>query len=270
MPCWRATGRGKEAFTGSSCPHKAGSRRHEQDGQLAAAVRDYPATRRRRKDHPGLRGPARAQPGRVCAAYRRHPRQHQEPWEPGGVAKEVPKTEMRRGDLVEITWNPDGGGHGVFCWDVHLDDRGEVDCFQILGSNGPRPGVSIYGCSGERWLTGHNAKLKSEVKEIEVHGKKKPVTIWSYAEHGDYKKAENKHGKIFVDEPEIVASGVWLALPGVSKINAKTFRVTPGPIFYSDPKKFSVRNVRCARFHYADKPPQPYCMKDGSTPAAAN
>jgi len=187
-----------------------------------------------------------------------------------GLAKEVPKTEMRRGDLVEITWNPDGGGHGVFCWDVHLDDRGEVDCFQILGSNGPRPGVSIYGCSGDRWLTGHNAKLKSEVKEIEVHGKKKPVTIWSYAEHGDYKKAENKHGKIFVDEPEIVASGVWLALPGVSKINAKTFRVTPGTIFYSDPTKFSVRNVRCARFHYADKPPQPYCMKDGSAPAAAN
>jgi peptidoglycan hydrolase-like protein with peptidoglycan-binding domain len=213
-----------------------------------------------------------------------------------GLGYAIPATQMRRGDLVEITWNPGGGGHGVYCWDVHLNEKGEVDCFQILGSNGegkpPSPGVSIYGCSDERWLTGHNATLKSEVKEIEVEEKGKKVTkkktIWSYAEHGNYQKAKPK---IFVDHEDIVKVGRWLALPDVygppgycapnpkkgieggpllakavpkGSIKSNTFKATPETIFYTNAEHFSVRAVRCARFYYEGDPPKPYCMKDGA------
>jgi hypothetical protein len=47
----------------------------------------------------------------------------------------VEPTQMRRGDAVHIDW-ASGGGHAVFCWDVHLDARGEVDAFQFVSSNG--------------------------------------------------------------------------------------------------------------------------------------
>ena len=189
-----------------------------------------------------------------------------------GLAKEVPATEMRRGDLVEITWNPGGGGHGVFCWDVHLNEKQQVDCFQILGSNGegnpPGPGVSIYGCWGKPWLTGDSATLKSEVKEVEVHGKKKTVTIWSKAAPGTLKVHDPP---IFKDDDQVVIKGRWLALPDVPEgsIKKKTFRATPQAIFYSHPKKFSVRQVRCARFYYNDPVPKPYCMKNGASPSSS-
>lgn len=215
-----------------------------------------------------------------------------------GLGYEVPATQMRRGDLVEITWNPGGGGHGVFCWDVHLNEKDEVDCFQILGSNGegnpPSPGVSIYGCSGKPWLEGQNAKLKSETVEYEVEEKgqkvKKKRVNWSYAEHGTYKKGKGKD-KIFVDDDEIVKVGRWLGLPDVygppgfkftkdgsnpllakavepGKIKLDTFRVKPQTIFYTNPNKFSVRAVRCARFYYEGDPPKPYSMGDGKTHAS--
>jgi len=50
-----------------------------------------------------------------------------------GYAVEL--TQMRRGDAVHIDWQ-NGGGHAVFCWDVHLNERGEVDAFQYVSSNG--------------------------------------------------------------------------------------------------------------------------------------
>lgn len=62
----------------------------------------------------------------------------------------VEPEEMRRGDAVHIEWM-NGGGHAVFCWDVHLNERGEVDAFSYVSSNGSIPnggnggGVSVGG-----------------------------------------------------------------------------------------------------------------------------
>src|SRR5690606_19801699 len=48
--------------------------------------------------------------------------------------------DMRRGDVVGIHWMPKNGGppigHATFCWDVHLNQQGEVDAFLYLSSNG--------------------------------------------------------------------------------------------------------------------------------------
>lgn len=64
----------------------------------------------------------------------------------------VEPAQMRRGDAVHIDWM-NGGGHAVFCWDVHLNERGEVDAFQYVSSNGSMGnggdggGVSVGGTS---------------------------------------------------------------------------------------------------------------------------
>ncbi|MGD0528163.1 MAG: hypothetical protein ABSE49_23720, partial [Polyangiaceae bacterium] len=51
------------------------------------------------------------------------------------LGKLVESTKIRRGDVIGIDW-AFGGGHAVFCWDVHLDADGKVDCFQFVGANG--------------------------------------------------------------------------------------------------------------------------------------
>jgi peptidoglycan hydrolase-like protein with peptidoglycan-binding domain len=170
-----------------------------------------------------------------------------------GLGVEIEPTEVRRGDLIEIDWM-DGGGHAVFCWDVHLDADGNVDCLQFIGSNS-QGGVTIHGCHGSRWLSGKNAKM-------EHHPGEKPA--WVITERGTYAKAKDK---IFVDEDEIVAQGDWYGLPGITDIDVKTFRVKPKHIRYSKKsKKKTFRKIRCGRFFYDGDPPVPFCMKDG--PAA--
>ena len=155
--------------------------------------------------------------------------------------------KMRRGDLLEIHWWK-GGAHGVFCWDVHLDANGDVDCFQFLGSNGPKPGVSIWGCYGSRWLTGKNAVAKRGTGTLE--------------------KAKDK---IFVDEVEIVSGGAWLVLPGVTKVDLDTFRVPPSRVLYSKAGAncgITAKRVVCGRLHYDGDQPKPSCMKEpGAVPA---
>jgi peptidoglycan hydrolase-like protein with peptidoglycan-binding domain len=114
------------------------------------------------------------------------------------VGEVIDKKKMRKGDVIGIDWKG-GGGHAVFCWDVHLDANGDVDCFQYLGANGHLagqmfdhdeagldkakarakagtdhtdvlggPGVSIAGCGGKTWLEGDPATYKSEEKEVEI------------------------------------------------------------------------------------------------------
>ena len=51
------------------------------------------------------------------------------------LGRAVERTELRRGDCVNIDWLS-GGGHAVFVWDVHLNARGEVDAFQYVSANG--------------------------------------------------------------------------------------------------------------------------------------
>jgi peptidoglycan hydrolase-like protein with peptidoglycan-binding domain len=70
--------------------------------------------------------------------------------------------KMRRGDLVGINWMS-GGGHATFCWNVHLDKNGDVDCFQYVSANGHGStgiGVSVehFG-RDKRYLEESNGKL---------------------------------------------------------------------------------------------------------------
>lgn len=162
--------------------------------------------------------------------------------------------KMRRGDLLGINWFH-GGGHSCFCWDVHVDAKGQVDAFQMLGSHGNSPGwgVYIYGCNTEQWIKGglpSAGKLGS----------------------GSLKKAKDK---IFVDEDAIVQWGWWFGMPGVKKVDLSTFRVrpkriisyaeTPGMLCLWGPSEKNTLKV--ARLWYDGDPPAPYCMKDGSSPA---
>jgi peptidoglycan hydrolase-like protein with peptidoglycan-binding domain len=183
------------------------------------------------------------------------------------LGEEISPKKMKRGDQVgidwfsyhkdkktgEMVWGP-GGGHSVFCWDVHLNKAGEVDAFQMLGAHGGSGnigyGVHIYGCHGTQWLTGkpNNGKLGTGTLE-----KAKP--------------------KIFVDEDDIVKYGVWFTLPGVGEkdLDLDTFRVKPKNIAYANQKSpwyISVHQIKAGRFHYEGEEPKPYCMKDGSAKAA--
>jgi peptidoglycan hydrolase-like protein with peptidoglycan-binding domain len=178
-----------------------------------------------------------------------------------GLGKKIEATELRRGDLVEISWE-NGGGHSVFCWDVHLDADGKVDAIQFLGSNNG-VGVSISGCKGERWLTGKNAVLKDEVTEVTENGKKLKKHKYSVESRGTLEKAKDK---IFVDEEEIVTGGTWYALPGIKKdaIDLTTFRGSKKPRIVYPGKGYTFAKLRCARFHYDGDPPAPYCMTSGT------
>ena len=163
---------------------------------------------------------------------------------------EVIKPEkMRRGDVVGIDWVPPpgakfGGGHAVFVWDVHLNAKGDVDCFQMLGSHGSLAaggwgyGVHISGCHGPRWFSGKPAKQGQ-------HGT------------GSLSKAKDP---VFVDEDEIVRDGTWYALPNVKveDIKLDTFRVRP-----VNPISKKILLIKVGRFWYDEPQPAPFCMKDG-------
>jgi peptidoglycan hydrolase-like protein with peptidoglycan-binding domain len=172
-----------------------------------------------------------------------------------GLGELIEAQDLRRGDLVEIGWQNDHG-HAVFCWDVHLDEHGKVDCIQILGSHGGHAGdtgVSIWGCSGKPWLEGGNPKQKNGT--------------------GNYAKLRKQ---IFVDEDEIVRQGWWLVLPEVkaSSINLDTFRVRPRLPLLDKGNKTGIwaKKIRAAHFHYDGAKAEPYSMKGGaasSVPASA-
>src|SRR5262249_53337770 len=69
---------------------------------------------------------------------------------------EIDPKDTRRGDMVGIDWNPGHGGHAVFCWDVHLNDKQEVDAFQYVSANGHMkpdnhgPGVTVSAYHWEK------------------------------------------------------------------------------------------------------------------------
>jgi peptidoglycan hydrolase-like protein with peptidoglycan-binding domain len=192
------------------------------------------------------------------------------------LGDEIDPRGMRRGDAVQIDWYH-GEGHAVFCWDVHLNKDGKVDCFQFLGANGGDhlPGVSIHGCV-KPWITGAGTGKKGE---------------------GTLKRVKTCFD---LTDDQIVGQGHWYVLPEGGKfdlpkvakgtIKLDTFKVKPGPIKYPDPstrkekKKdrkgkvildaktgkpieeekeftFTVKHIRVARFHYTDSVPEPNCMK---------
>jgi len=167
-----------------------------------------------------------------------------------GLGELIDMKKMRRGDQVGIDWFPTGG-HSVFVWDVHLDEHGDVDCFQMIGAHGPAGaagyGIFIYGCHGKKYLKGNLA----------TGG---PGT-------GSLEKAKDP---LFVDSDDVVSEGVWFGLPGVTKIDARTFRATPKYIQLARQAKHvfsSIKEIKVARFNYDHKLPDPYCMKEGGAAA---
>lgn len=145
---------------------------------------------------------------------------------------------MRRGDAVHIDWES-GGGHAVFCWDVHLNQDGEVDAFQYVSSNGRilvdgRPegaglGVSVGGTpSGPG---GFIRQLSSSPIEYEA-----------------------LRNPLFVDDERYVAEAAWVTWNPKLKINDLTnCRSRPrGRLCHA-------RTVKAARLHGVVTPP-PFAM----------
>ena len=106
----------------------------------------------------------------------------------------VEPEQMRRGDAVHIDWM-NGGGHAVYCWDVHLNERGEVDAFTYVSSNGRLAnggsggGVSVGGTGSGSGAKGLIGTRKNADGEIEYFAEKKPL---------------------FVDDERYVVEGAWI------------------------------------------------------------
>jgi peptidoglycan hydrolase-like protein with peptidoglycan-binding domain len=164
------------------------------------------------------------------------------------LGKRVDSKQMRRGDMVGIDWH-NGNGHATFCWNVHLNKNGEVDCFQFISSNG----TSANGGAG--------------------------ITIFRYPDvdpayleksGGKYKKKREMFSGI-VDDPHAYPEYIqkpywWFGLPGVKKgdldlgtfgVPAKTIQIS-----YADSMDVSVHQVHVARLHGV-VPPEPYLRADG-------
>jgi len=168
------------------------------------------------------------------------------------LGQRVDRKRMRRGDMVGIDWH-NGNGHATFCWNVHLDKNGDVDCFQFISSNG----TSANGGAG--------------------------ITIFRYPDvdptyleksGGKYTKKKDMFSKV-IDDPRAYPEYIqkpywWFGLPGVKKgdIELDTFGVPPRTvqISYADSMDVSVHVVHVARLHGVT-PPEPYLRADdGKTP----
>lgn len=139
-----------------------------------------------------------------------------------GYAVEL--TELRRGDAVHIDWQ-NGGGHAVFCWDVHLNERGEVDAFQYVSSNGKMAnggsggGIAVGGTTdGSGGFIG--ARLGSPT---EYFAARRPL---------------------FVDHPNYVTEGTWVTWdPAVAA------RPLGGLCGSARRRAVLAKRVKAARFH---------------------
>ncbi len=204
--------------------------------------------------------------------------------------------KMRKGDVLGIDWTY-GGGHAVFCWDVHLDANGDVDCFQYLGANGHLAGqkfalddkgledakakvkagtdhsdvlggfgVTIGGCSGKTWLDGEPATYKSEVKdfEIEVDDGVDPVT-----QKKKKKKVKSKYQVVAVSctkEGTLKKAKDKIFVDGDEEISKKgTWLAIPGVKKKNIDQTFAkgrtiletVGSLQIGRMFYSSTPSQP-------------
>jgi hypothetical protein len=164
------------------------------------------------------------------------------------LGKRVDPKKMRRGDMVGIDWH-NGNGHATFCWNVHLDKNGDVDCFQFISSNGTSAGGGA-GITLFRY----------------------PDVDPAYLERsgGKYKKKKDMFSGIIEDPhayPEYIQKPYWwFGLPGVKKgdIDLETFGVPAKTvqISHADSMDVSVHEVHVARLHGVT-PPEPYLRADG-------
>lgn len=108
------------------------------------------------------------------------------------LGRAVERTELRRGDCVNIDWLS-GGGHAVFVWDVHLNARGEVDAFQYVSANGKMAsGGSGGGIAVGGTTDGSGGFIRSDVDAAGVRS---------------YRAAQTP---LFVDSDGYVQNGLWV------------------------------------------------------------
>ena len=150
----------------------------------------------------------------------------------------VPPTQLRRGDAVHIDWMT-GGGHAVFCWDVHLNARGEVDAFQYVSSNGRiRTGATCEGARVGVSIGGTPCGSSGYIRQSAAS----PVCY------------EVLRSPLFVDDERYTAEAAWVTWnPQLKLSDLVGCRVRPrGKLSYA-------RVVKAARFHGVSPPP-PFAM----------
>lgn len=157
------------------------------------------------------------------------------------IGSAVELVDLRRGDAVHIDWMS-GGGHTVFVWDVHLNERGEVDAFQYLSSNGRIPnggtggGVSVGG-------TGSGA---GGFIEQQPGGRPR------------YRAARQP---LFADHPEYVRVGSWVTWD--PRVAASGLRNLRGGVARS---ATLVKRAKAARLHGVDTTSVPLYAMGQDTP----
>lgn len=128
---------------------------------------------------------------------------------------EIDPRDARRGDLLHFDRIPKPGkhstGHATFCWDVHLNAIGEVDCFLIVAANGDYGGGAGISVSAS------------------------PTKFFFDSPGGKY-RVKSAFTPYFIDRPEFVERGNWKLVPGFGYTEAAvrkagTFKVaTPKSI----------------------------------------
>ena len=214
------------------------------------------------------------------------------------LGKLVEPKELRKGDVIGINWTF-GGGHAVFCWDVHLNGK-DVDCFQFVGANGHLApgatydhdeagltaaqtkakaisgkvnllggkGVSIYNCDGAPWLTGDPAVWTAGAKEVEVEikvknkdtGKQEKQTVPKYRVVATSRQKEGTLKKL---KPKIFdAADEEISTTGFWFTIPGVKKKDINPAFAKGRQiREWIKSMECATFHYQSDPPQPTPQK---------
>lgn len=149
----------------------------------------------------------------------------------------VEPTELRRGDCVHIDWQS-GGGHAVFCWDVHLNERGEVDAFLYLSANGRMAGG---GSGGGIAVGGTTDGSGGFIRRIAY------AAAAANAPAAEPPRYAAVDPPLFRDSPRYVEEGRWVTWdPAVAS------RPLPGLRSKTKKRPLLVKRVKAARFHGVD------------------
>ncbi len=176
------------------------------------------------------------------------------------LGEKVEPDRMRRGDVVGIDWHSKGG-HAVFCWNVHLDKDGKVDCFQFVSSNGTGAhggaGITVF-----RYGAGSDPYADPE---------------YLVKQGGKYTKKKDMFSGV-IDDPRAFPEYIkkpywWYGLPGVKRkdIDLGSFGVPRNQVqvrCQEDGEQTSIDGLHVARL-FGVTPPEPYMRADGKTAADA-
>lgn len=161
------------------------------------------------------------------------------------LGRAVERTELRRGDCVHIEWMS-GGGHAVFVWDVHTNERGEVDAFQYVSANGK---MAAGGSGGGIAVGGTTDGRGGFIRCVQAAGE---------APH--YQAARTP---LFQDDPGYVEHGLWVTWdPAVAARPLRGMRRSPAR------RPTLVKRILAARlFGISGREEAPYAMGEPETRA---